>query len=195
LVTNSLRYKLSLVSARTSISNCPTRFAITYQVSYLTYVGLRELKLKPNFICSDQRVTLRSGNYLPLGKHLHPSFNHQLFSSFHSHSHTMARRKRGRAISVSSSAPDGTGISAASSPAPTVENEVSNKKSKFEKRFRTNTSTDEEVLRTYLMRSASMILMRIFREADEVLELLRISTFQATYYLSGGWRSYLCLCL
>jgi hypothetical protein len=99
----------------------------------------------------------------------------------------MSRRKRGRAISVSSSAPDGAGTSTASSPAPAVENDVPDKKSKFEKRFRTDTTTDEEVLRTYLARSASMILTRTFREADEVMELLRLSTFQATYYLSGEW--------
>jgi len=106
-------------------SRSPTRFHI-WLMSTQTETQLSLLGLT---------CTLRSGKYLPLGKHLHPSFNHQLFSSFHSHSHTMAHCKRGWAISVSSSTPDGTGISAASSPAPTVENEVSNKKSKFEKQF------------------------------------------------------------
>jgi hypothetical protein len=44
---------------------------------------------------------------------------------------------------------DGAGMSATSSPPPAADNEATNKKSKFEKRFQTDITSDEDVLCEY----------------------------------------------
>jgi CelD/BcsL family acetyltransferase involved in cellulose biosynthesis len=60
---------------------------------------------------------------------------------------TMTRRKRVRTASVSSSAHNDTGFSAPSSPRPSLDRDApDSKKSKFEKRYRTDITSDEDVL-------------------------------------------------
>jgi len=61
----------------------------------------------------------------------------------------MPQRKRGRQHSPAASASSGqdvAGGSTASSPAPTSASEPATKKSKFDKRFKTDTTSDEDVL-------------------------------------------------
>ena len=64
-------------------------------------------------------------------------------------------------MSASSSAQGGAGPSAASSPHPSVENEATDKKSKFEKRFKTDITSDEDVLSRLTISFSTMKLTHV----------------------------------
>src|ERR1700683_1980282 len=112
-------------------------------------------------------------------------------------------RKRGRrassAASATSSSPDITATgSTASSPPPNTSltgTEPTDKKSRFEKRFKTATTSNEDVLRKLYVFNRDYELTPAPRKTIEVMDLSRLPPLPTTIYYARGWRSDLRVCM